>query len=320
MNNYHRYIAVSCIVLGASAAISSFAQKNSLSVVELLGEKYYVYKAKKGDSLFGIARTFGWDDNKLAELNPSAVSPLKKGMLIYYPTGEKVEVNEAAREIFSEQSELHHDVKRGETVYSIAKMYNMPVERLYTLNPSSRNGIKAGESLLIRKADAVNTADNSKKPVFYSVKSGDTLYALAQRFGVTVESIMQNNPGVDESNFRAGSTVKIPVRGTGVQMVTKTLEKSNIDSVVIHKAGKNDTWQSLANENGVSEKVLKEANPELKKPKKNEYIAVPKVETVTVEETVVAEDPRETSDDGISEIYDEVHQVATSSGPDAFTA
>lgn len=320
MNNYHRYIAVSCIVLGASAAISSFAQKNSLSVVELLGEKYYVYKAKKGDSLFGIARTFGWDDNKLAELNPSAVSPLKKGMLIYYPTGEKVDVNEAAREIFSEQSELHHDVKRGETVYSIAKMYNMPVERLYTLNPSSRNGIKAGESLLIRKADAVNTADNSKKPVFYSVKSGDTLYALAQRFGVTVESIMQNNPGVDESNFRAGSTVKIPVRGTGVQMVTKTLEKSNIDSVVIHKAGKNDTWQSLANENGVSEKVLKEANPELKKPKKNEYIAVPKVETVTVEETVVAEDPRETSDDGISEIYDEVHKVSAASGSDAFTA
>lgn len=320
MNSYHRYIAVSCALLGASVAMSSFAQKNSLSVVELLGEKYYVYKAKKGDSLFGIARNFGWDDSKLAELNPSAVSPLKKGMLIYYPTGEKVAVNEAAREIFSEQSELHHDVKRGETVYSIAKMYNIPVERLYTLNPSSRNGIKAGESLLIRKADAVNTADNSKKPVFYSVKSGDTLYALSQRFGVSVESIMQNNPGVDESNFRAGSTVKIPVRGTGVQMITKTREKSNIDSVVIRKAEKNDTWESLAQENGVSEQMLQEANPELKKPKKNEYIAVPKVETVTEEVTVVAEDPREASKEGISEIYDEVHKVSSTAGPDAFTA
>jgi len=310
MNNHSSYIAISCIVLGASSAQSTFADNTSLSVVELLGEKYYVYKSKKGDSLFGIARKFGWDDRKLAELNPSAVSPLKKGMLIYYPTGEKVAVNEAVLEVYSEQAELHHEVKRGETVYSIAMLYNIPVDRIYTLNPSSRNGIKAGESLLIRKADVLNTADNSKKPVFYSVKDGDTMYALARNFGVSVESIMQNNPGVNESNFRAGSTIRIPVRGTGVSMVTKSEEKTNLDSVVVKKANKEDTWQSLAQEAGVSEQMLKDANPDVKKIKKNEYIALPKVDTVQVEKTVVAEDPRESSREGINEIYEDVHKIA----------
>lgn len=144
MNQTSGYIIASCIALGASVSLSSSAKENALSVVELLGEKYYVYKAKNGDSLFGIARTFGWDDKILAELNPSVVSPLKKGMLIYYPTGEKVKINDAAFEIFSEQTELHHEVKRGETVYSIAKMYNIPVEKIYALNPSSRNGIRSG--------------------------------------------------------------------------------------------------------------------------------------------------------------------------------
>lgn len=308
------------MALGASAAVSSFAKENTLSVVELLGEKYYVYKAKKGDSLFGIARTFGWDDKILAELNPSVVSPLKKGMLIYYPTGEKVKINEAALEIFSEQTELHHEVKRGETVYSVAKMYNMPVEKIYVQNPSSRNGIKAGESLLIRKADAVNTADNSKHPVFYSVKSGDTLFSLARRFGVTVEALMKSNPGVDESNLRAGSTVKVPVRGTGVEMATKTREQSNLDSVVIRKVGKDDTWHSLAKESGLSVEMLKDANPEVKKPKKNDFIAVPKVEVVNVDEVVVAEDPREHTREGISEIYEEVHKMPSADSVRNFTA
>ena len=308
------------MALGASAAVSSFAKENTLSVVELLGEKYYVYKAKKGDSLFGIARTFGWDDKILAELNPSVVSPLKKGMLIYYPTGEKVKINEAALEIFSEQTELHHEVKRGETVYSVAKMYNMPVEKIYAQNPSSRNGIKAGESLLIRKADAVNTADNSKHPVFYSVKSGDTLFSLARRFGVTVEALMKSNPGVDESNFRAGSTVKVPVRGTGVEMATKTREQSNLDSVVIRKVGKDDTWHSLAKESGLSVEMLKDANPEVKKPKKNDFIAVPKVEVVNLDEVVVAEDPREHTREGISEIYEEVHKMPSADSVRNFTA
>lgn len=320
MNNRSSYIAISCVVFGVSSALSAYADNNALPVVELLGEKYYVYKSKKGDSLFGIARKFGWDDRTLAELNPSAVSPLKKGMLIYYPTGEKVAVNEAVREIYSEQAELRHEVKRGETVYSIAVMYNIPVDRIYSLNPASRNGIKAGESLLLRKADVLNTADNSKKPVFYSVKEKDTLYALARKFGVSVESIMQNNPGVNESNFRAGSTIRIPVRGTGLNMVTKSEEITSLDSVVIRKAKKDDTWDSLAREAGVSEQMLKEANPDVKKIKKNAYIALPKVETVQVEDTVVAEDPRESSREGISEIYDEVHKIAGDAGSMPYTA
>lgn len=320
MNQTSGYIIASCIALGASVSLSSSAKENALSVVELLGEKYYVYKAKNGDSLFGIARTFGWDDKILAELNPSVVSPLKKGMLIYYPTGEKVKINDAAFEIFSEQTELHHEVKRGETVYSIAKMYNIPVEKIYALNPSSRNGIRSGESLLIRKADAVNTADNSKHTVFYSVKSGDTLFSLARRFGVSVEALMKSNPGVDESNFRAGSTVKVPVRGTGVEMVTKTSEQSNLDSVVIRKVGKDDTWHTIANESGLAVNVLKDANPDVKKPKKNDFIAVPQVDVVNVEEMVVAENPREQTSEGISEIYEEVHKMSSADSVRSFTA
>ncbi len=55
----------------------------SLPVVEILGKNYYVYEIKKGDSLFGISRAYGWDYDQLQQLNPKAVSPLQKGMERY---------------------------------------------------------------------------------------------------------------------------------------------------------------------------------------------------------------------------------------------
>lgn len=216
------------------------ADPASLGTVEILGKEYYVYKARKGDSLFGIARTYGWDDSVLSELNPSAQGSLKKGMLIYYPTGKEA-VSKPASEGHAprvdDTSGLRHEVRRGETIYAISKMYGVPVEKLYSLNPQSRNGIKAGESLIIRGAESVG-ADNSEHSVFYSVKPGDTLYSLAQKYGVTVAAIMQSNPGVDDSNFRSGSTVKIPRRGTGVVTTTRTIELSNVDSINMHRVQK----------------------------------------------------------------------------------
>jgi len=126
------------------------ATKVRLPIVELLGNNYYVYKARKGDSLFGIARMFGWDDKRLQELNPSAISPLKKGMKIYYPAEVLKKTEVFVRTEYPDAGELLHTVKRGETVYAISNMYGVPVDIIYRLNPDSRNGIKAGESLMIR--------------------------------------------------------------------------------------------------------------------------------------------------------------------------
>lgn len=140
-----RYIkSFLAVALLAGAGFSLRADNVKLPVVELLGNTYYVYKAKKGDSLFGIARTYGWDDKTLQKLNPSAVSPLQKGMKIYYPAPDQRAQGAVAAPVSANDTELRHTVKRGETVYAISNMYGVPVDRIYALNPDSRNGIKAG--------------------------------------------------------------------------------------------------------------------------------------------------------------------------------
>lgn len=286
------------------------ADNVNLPVVELLGKDYYVYKVKGGDSLFGIARRFGWDDKVLRELNPSVISPLKKGAKIYYPAEEKSVKSDNRKTPLKSADPVNHLVKRGETVYAIANMYGVSVDRIYKLNPSSKNGIKAGETLIIRQTEPAGKLDNSSNPVFYTVRKGDTLYGVSKAYNVSVAALMKSNPGVDENNFQEGSTIKIPVKGSGIETTVKEVDKSSVDAVVLHKATKNENWNSIASDNNVSVDLLKEANPEVKEVRKNSIIAVPKVETVTEQLVVAAEDPRESAPGGIQDIYEDVHKIA----------
>ncbi len=44
----------------------------------------------------------------------------------------------------------------------------------------------------------------------YTIKSGDTLYALARKYNTTVEAIMRINPGIDPNNLQIGQVICIP--------------------------------------------------------------------------------------------------------------
>ncbi|MCM1369699.1 MAG: LysM peptidoglycan-binding domain-containing protein [Candidatus Amulumruptor caecigallinarius] len=302
-----------CSALSASAvAVPLIAADVNLPIVEILGSKYYLYEAKKGDTLFGIAREFNWDDATLQKLNPSSVSPLKKGVKIYYPVPDAVQKNasyavNATDEVAHRADVISHVVRHGETIYSIAKLYNVKVEDLYRLNPNSRNGVSSGEIL---KITSDNNSDASNG--YYTIKKGDTLYKVANKFNTTVAAVMQANPGVSERNFKAGDVIKIPPRGTGVVKEQVVVRDTTVNGFMLHKVEPDETLRSIARKNDLDVEQLKDVNPGVESVKKNQVIAIPKLETTekSVEEVTV--DPRELSREGRLEIYDSVHNIAAS--------
>lgn len=308
---YILLILVACMPL---TSVNAQYAAYRLPVVELVGENYYVYTAAKGESLFGIARKFGWNTAKLQELNPSVVSPVKKGTRIYYPVGKEKSAVSSKPSVKTSTDEIRHTVKRGETVYGLSSMYDVPVETIYTLNPSSRNGLTPGESLLIKNSVISGKAVNEGKSVFYTVRPGDTLYSLGQDFGVSVAAILKINPGISEDNFKAGSNIKIPKKGTGINSSLTDVTETNLDAIELVKVGKNDSWAAISYRTGVPEEMLREANPDVTELKKNSYVSVPKLDTVTVQKEVAVQDPREQSEEGISEIYEDVHKIADADG------
>ena len=91
-------------------------------------------------------------------------------------------------------------VKKGDTLYSIARLYNTTVNNIKELNNLTSNIISIGQELVIDDKNKYNT---------YQIKSGDTLYSIARRFGTTVDEIKKLNNLV--SNLLSISQIiKIP--------------------------------------------------------------------------------------------------------------
>ena len=292
-------------------ALSVFASsvKVNLPVVEVQGKRYYVYEAKKNQTFFNIASEFGWNLEELMGINSKVLSPMEKGTKVYYPCEAAGDVTPLSSSTFdeSEVAPISHLVKKGETVYSISRLYDVPVETIYSLNPGSREGIKAGEILQVR--DKETMVSGEKNPEFYVVKKGDTLYQLARTFNTTVAAILSNNPGISDKNFMAGATIKIPESGEGVKSEIKKVEESKVVGFSSYKVDKKDTWNSISEKTGVAVDDLKDANSSTPKLKSNKIIGIPDVVTDSVYRTFVTEDPRELTLNGVNEIYEDVHGI-----------
>ena len=78
-------ILTSALLLFTAISPALAQTASQLPVTNVNGRNYYVYQVSGDESLFGIAKKFGWDDNLLAEQNPGAASNLKKGRKLYYP-------------------------------------------------------------------------------------------------------------------------------------------------------------------------------------------------------------------------------------------
>ncbi len=297
-----------------SSGLAAFPATRPLPVTEILGKQYYYHEIQKGESIYGIAREHGWDLDRLARLNPAASQEMKKGTRLYYPVSDTPDIDEnavdsptvVATEEIEESMPVTHKVRRGETVYSISRLYSVTPEAIYSSNPNSRYGIKTGEELSIPQLSDKGVG----KFIYYSVKPGDTLYSLAKSRNTTVEQLLKVNPGISEKNFRAGETIRIPTTPEAPEQHTELVVEDRLAGINTYKAKKNDTWKSISKKTGVDQQLLRDANIGTSRPEKDDIINIPVMESVEVPHTVAVDDPREATPEGIREIYDSIHNVA----------
>ena len=118
-----------------------------------------------------------------------------------------------------------HTIDKGQTVYSITKLYGITDKEIYAANPGAEAGIRAGAELLIPVKQAAGTVqppakDPVKEPVktpvqtpqktiMHTVSRSETLYGLSKQYGVTVDAILAANPGL-ENGLKNGASLKIP--------------------------------------------------------------------------------------------------------------
>ena len=100
-----------------------------------------------------------------------------------------------------------HKVGSGDTLFNIAKRYDMNVADLIASNNIKGNTIHTGQILKVAAAKGKQTAKAFVQPVSYTVRQGDTLTDIARRFNVNVNDVRRWNN--NSSNIKPGQNIKL---------------------------------------------------------------------------------------------------------------
>ncbi len=183
----------------------------------------------------------------------------------------------------SQDGFLIYSVKKGETVYSIAKSYNLSVEDIYAINKWANKGIKAGDKLKIPNAKNRKDNDNrssgkkeqikeSSKPIVgyrnHKIEPKQTLYSLALIYNVSVDDILSANPGLTQNNIKTGKIIQIPIykiessSANGLNLGNVN-DSSNPTNKLSHTVLRGETVYKICKSYNISEEDLYKNNPTL---------------------------------------------------------
>jgi LysM repeat protein len=181
-----------------------------------------------------------------------------------------------------------HQVRTGETVYSISRQFNVDSQVIAKHNPQISEGLKIGDILKIPYNEQAIWQQNipaSPKgdPLYfdyYTISSRtETPYFIAREFGITIEEIYAYNPEV--SRFRKGTKLRIP--RWEIPPVTKDkdiIASERVDGkepeLIMHEVQSGETLYSLARRYKISESEILFINPGARELKAGSVIYIPR--------------------------------------------
>ncbi|HEX8548646.1 MAG TPA: LysM peptidoglycan-binding domain-containing protein [Cytophagaceae bacterium] len=132
------------ILLLLSFNFTGFAHsfRDSVGVIKLNGKIHIQYLISPGETVYGISTKHGVAVSDLLEINPALENGLKVGQVINIPYNVEA-INQSKAK---DDSKVYHKVQPGETLYSLSKKYNVPLNDLLKLNNME---IKAGQQIVI---------------------------------------------------------------------------------------------------------------------------------------------------------------------------
>lgn len=226
------------------------------------------YTVKSGDTLSGIASRYNTTVNQIVSLNQ-----LSNPNLIYVGQVLKLKNSQTTNSSSSSSSSTTattvstYTVKAGDTLSAIASRYSTSSSTLASLNSlSNPNLIYVGQVLKVSSNASTSSSTSSSAnstvttAASYTVKAGDTLSAIAAKYGTTYQALASTNSISNPNDIYVGQVIKVSATATAASSQAASSTNSNGSYTV--KSG--DTlygialanglnWQTLAKQNGISD-------------------------------------------------------------------
>ncbi len=200
---------------------------------------YYYHLVKKGETIFSICRKYKITENQLFTANPEIKTEgLKEATIIKIPKNNfQTPQKEFERQPQPQTKYITHIVKPHETLYGLAKKYNVTIQEILDANPFLKDqGLKKDVAIKIpvpaQQQEQVETPKQhttTPKYIEHNVQPKETLYSLAQKYGVHINDIIKANPQVAQEGLKTGTTIKIPTKQS--QLFPTITNQPNKDTI-----------------------------------------------------------------------------------------
>ena len=221
------------------------------------------YRVRSGDTLSGIARRWRITMKSIVTANRLRSDRLRVGqrLVLTVPNVPRQAIASTQRSE-SSQHVIHrvrsgetltkiYTVKAGDTLSTIASRYGVSVVRLKRANRLSGDSLRIGDRLEIPTPVTVSEAPKRvAQSRTHRVRSGESLYTIGKRYGVSVDRIKAAN-GLRRNTIRVGQELVIPARSSG---------STSASEGKVHRVRGGDTLSEIARRYGTTVSKLRSAN------------------------------------------------------------
>ena len=214
-------ITISILILFCITGMDVFAQvvvERSENKVVISGVAYYIHIVKKGETAYAISRAYGIKVDDIVKENPTAVYGVNEGQSLRIPANlvqppEKTQEQPVVTKPKDEKNYIYHEIKQGETIYSLSKQYDVSENDIKQSNLDiDITKISIGTEIAIPRKQTTTGAQKIEEPqsayFYHKAQKGESLSSIARLYSIPVRELRRENPNV--RFLQVGDNVRIP--------------------------------------------------------------------------------------------------------------
>lgn len=230
-------------------------------------QEYVSHQVKEGETVSSISNNYGITEKAILKLNPDAKTRIYEGLVLILPA--TASVNSAKKDEKPKSNFITHKVKRKETLYGIAKKYNVSEAAIKKHNKELYSKPLRKGALIFIPTFSTETKTESNTPEIttssvvtipqaktkqYTVKAKETKYGIARKYGITIAQLDALNPSLS-GTLQEGARIVVP------DIQTDTAAVIDNDKYSFYEVQKGNTVYSLLKKYNITADQLVALNP-----------------------------------------------------------